>query len=282
MKTHPASKLQICPFELNGAHQCKYVRFNTSGEFKLTQGKETGWGALCRFNGDSDIDVNASYVGGLHEFNAEGHGQLHVQDEFFSYIGGWRDNLASGWGKWCDSWTEEWPDGVMHYRTVTYVHKTMFYEGGFKDGYFHGYGELTWETGANYKGSWKEGRRDGCGVYTTADGNDRYYWTSTLPDGCSSEDSDSSDKYKKEHKLRQAAEKKYKEELAKEEKATTKCDEEHKKKEEVECKLKKKQDELAKETEMYYHEHTRKEVAEAELKLLKEEHQQHHGHLHLF
>src|SRR5579862_3289316 len=104
MRTHPASKLTSTPVELNGAHQGPYVHFQASSNYKLNEGNKTGWGVLARFNSDCDYDINAVYVGGLHEYTLEGHGQLHIEDEKFSYIGGWRENVASGWGKWSDSW----------------------------------------------------------------------------------------------------------------------------------------------------------------------------------
>lgn len=35
---------------------------------------------------DSNYDVNAIYVGGVYDYNLEGHGQLHVQaDQVFLY-----------------------------------------------------------------------------------------------------------------------------------------------------------------------------------------------------
>ena len=279
MKTLPASKLNYCPIELNGAHQSRHVRFQTSSTFKLTDGKKTGWGALCRFEPDSDIDVNAAYVGGLHQCDAQGQGQLHVKEDNFSYIGGWRDNVASGWGKWCDSWTEDWPDGVMRYKQVTRVPKTLRYEGGFKDGYFHGHGEFNWEDGANYKGSWKEGRRDGCGVYTTKEGNARYYWNATLPDSC---ESDNSDSFKSEYRLRLAADKKVKDVEAKLKEMTTKYEAERKKRIDTENKLEKKQEALDKETDMYLQEHIDNKIAQAQIKIMEEEHQIHPSGFHLF
>src|SRR5437762_6581583 len=113
----------------------------------------------------------------------------------------------------------------------------MSYEGGFKEGYFHGFGELKWEDGANYKGSWNEGRRYGCGIYTTKEGDTQYYWTIELPDECKCEDShsdhdcnDDSDhhcKWKTEHELRFDAEKKLKNEEKKEKDATDKYNKEH-------------------------------------------------------
>src|SRR5271167_1547554 len=165
---HLATELNPCPPLLTGSHQGPYVCFDVSVEYKLREGKETGWGALVR-SGSSGF--SAVYEGGLHEAHAVGHGQLHVKSQNFSYFGGWRENIASGWGKWTDSWTVYWPEGP-----VAPLHEppepwTMKYEGGFKDGYFHGYAELIWNNGAYYKGSWKEGRRYGRGVYVTSDGN---------------------------------------------------------------------------------------------------------------
>lgn len=173
MKWHPASELNLCPHELTGSHQVSYVYFDVSNEYKLRYGKETGWGALLRSDSSGFCAV---YEGGLHERHAVGQGQLHTKSQRFSYFGGWRENVASGWGIWSDSWTVYWPEGAVAPLNEPPVPWTMKYEGGFKNGYFHGYAELTWNTGAYYKGSWKEGRRHGSGVYVTGDGNDGYYW----------------------------------------------------------------------------------------------------------
>ena len=173
MEWHPASELNPCPLALNGSHQGPYICFNVSKDYQLRLGKETGWGSLI-CSGPSGF--TAVYEGGLHEKTAVGQGQLHSQSQNLSYFGGWLANVASGWGKWSDSWTEYWPEGPMAPMKVVPVPSTMKYEGGFKNGYFHGYGELRWNDGAYYKGSWKEGRRHGRGVYVCKDGNDRYYW----------------------------------------------------------------------------------------------------------
>lgn len=272
MRVQPASKLPCCPTELNGAHQGPYVHFNSGGAFKLCEGNKTGWGILGRFNPDSNYDINAIYVGGLHEYNPEGHGQLHIQAAQYSYIGGWRENVASGWGKWCDSWTEEWPDGPLNYKEVRCVNKTMTYEGGFKEGYFHGYGELRWENGANYKGSWNEGRRHGCGMYTTAGGDEGYWWEAEVNHGHGSPDKSSvpANKYHDELKRRKAAEKNCQEEHDKRIEITAKHDKLHLQKVELERKLKVQHEELDKETQRCNDERTAREVAEAQLKLWKE------------
>jgi len=275
MKFHPASKLQTVPTELNGAHQCQYIHFINSSAFKLVDGKTTGWGGLCHF--DEDDNVIAVYVGGLHENEAQGEGQLHIKAENFSYIGGWRDNVASGWGKWCDSWTEEWPEGSMCYKVVTRVPKTMTYVGGFEDGYFHGYGELTWENGANYKGSWKEGRRDGCGIYINKEGTDAYYWTVSLPSNCNPSEDDESDEYKNEHKLRLAAEKKLKKEKEKEKEEETKRKEEHRRRLEKQHELEKKQKELDDEIQKFSNEQLARERAEMTLQIKEQQ-----GYCHIF
>lgn len=65
---------------------------------------------------------------------------------------------------------EQMADGPLNFKEVRRVHKTMTYQGGFKEGYFHGYGELRWENGVNYKESRNEGRRHGCGIYSMESG----------------------------------------------------------------------------------------------------------------
>ena len=179
MRSHPASELNPCPLLLTGSHQGQYICFNVSKDYELRHGKETGWGSLIA---SGSFGFTAVYEGGLHEKNAVGQGQLHIQSQKFSYFGGWLENVASGWGKWSDSWTVYWPEGPMAPMKGPAEPSTMKYEGGFKNGYFHGYGELTWNTGAYYKGSWKEGRRHGRGVYVSKDGNDRYYWEPEVRD----------------------------------------------------------------------------------------------------
>lgn len=170
---HPASELNPCPLQLTGSHQGPYVFFNVSNDYELRQGKDTGWGVLVCSNSSG---FSAIYEGGLHEKNAVGQGELRIKAKHFSYFGGWLENMASGWGKWSDSWTEYFPEGPMAPMKEPKEPRTMKYEGGFKDGYFHGYGELIWNDGAYYEGSWKEGRRHGRGVYVTGDGKDGYFW----------------------------------------------------------------------------------------------------------
>ncbi len=44
------------------------------------------------------------------------------------------------------------------------------YEGDFEKGIYHGFGTFTWEDKAVYKGTWKDGKRHGAGIYTSGDG----------------------------------------------------------------------------------------------------------------
>lgn len=48
------------------------------------------------------------------------------------------------------------------------------YNGNWKDGMYHGYGECTWPDGHLYKGEWKEGKTHGKGVEYRADGSIRH------------------------------------------------------------------------------------------------------------
>jgi hypothetical protein len=158
------------PLWLTG-HQCPRVEYNPTSEYKLKKGEKTGWGVVCQFTSRSQKEMNAIYVGGLEDRHAEGYGEWHSEEEKMSYHGGWKDNLASGWGRYCDSWTENWPDGWVKFipddadSVLRYT-----YEGGFKDGYFHGYGELTFRDKSKFEGSWREGRRVGYGKFTKDNG----------------------------------------------------------------------------------------------------------------
>ena len=115
--------------------------------------------------------MNAIYVGGLEERRAEGYGEWHSEEEKIAYHGGWKDNVANGYGRFTDAWTQDWPDSWARFlpgdAESTARHT---YGGGFLNGYFHGYGELTFKDKSKYEGSWKEGRRWGYGKYTRDNG----------------------------------------------------------------------------------------------------------------
>jgi hypothetical protein len=116
--------------------------------------------------------MNAIYVGGLDDRSAEGYGEWHSEEERMSYHGGWKSNVAHGYGRYTDSWTTDWPDSWARFlpgdAESTAKHT---YDGGFKDGFFHGYGILTFKDKSKYEGTWKEGRRWGYGIYTKDDGS---------------------------------------------------------------------------------------------------------------
>lgn len=44
------------------------------------------------------------------------------------------------------------------------------YEGGWKDGFFHGQGTYVWPDGTTFEGEWNVGFPQGNGKLTTADG----------------------------------------------------------------------------------------------------------------
>jgi hypothetical protein len=159
------------PLWLTG-HQCPRIQYNPTSQYKLKKGENTGWGVVCQYTSRSQKEMNAIYVGGLEERHASGFGEWHSEEERLSYEGGWKDDQASGWGKYCDSWTENWPDGFVKFLSGDCEVTTKFtYEGGFKDGWFHGYGELRFHDGSKYEGTWREGRRVGYGKYIRKNGD---------------------------------------------------------------------------------------------------------------
>ncbi|KAK9917488.1 hypothetical protein WJX75_004962 [Coccomyxa subellipsoidea] len=68
-----------------------------------------------------------------------------------TYIGGWRNGLPEGEGRYC------WADGST-------------YDGGWKNGSKHGLGTYTWPNGASYKGEWQNGCMHGVGSFKSPDG----------------------------------------------------------------------------------------------------------------
>ena len=53
---------------------------------------------------------------------------------------------------------------------MTYPNGTK-YEGGWKDGTYHGQGTMTYSNGDTYEGEWKDGKHNGQGTYTYSDGS---------------------------------------------------------------------------------------------------------------
>jgi len=159
------------PLWLTG-HQCPRIQYNPTSEYKLKKGEKTGWGVICQYTSRSQKEMNAIYVGGLEERHAQGHGEWHSEDERLSYHGGWKDDQAYGWGRFSDSWTTDWPDSYARFLPGdSDIHAKITYEGGFKDGWFHGYGEMRFNDGSKYEGTWKEGRRVGYGRYIRKNGD---------------------------------------------------------------------------------------------------------------
>jgi hypothetical protein len=158
------------PLWLTG-HQCPRIEYNPTSSYKLKIGDKTGYGVVCQYTSRSQKEMNAIYVGGLDDRRPSGYGEWHSEDERMSYHGGWKDNVASGYGRYSDSWTIDWPDSWARFLPGdSDVDAKVTYEGGFKEGLFHGHGELLFRDKSKYEGSWKEGRRWGYGKYTKDDG----------------------------------------------------------------------------------------------------------------
>lgn len=168
----PAPIKPDVPLWLTG-HQCPRVEYLPTSEYKLKRGEKTGWGVVCQYASRRQKEMNAIYVGGLEERNAEGYGEWHSEEEGMSYHGGWKGNLANGYGRYCDSWLENWPDGWTRFipDDAEGGEPKHTYEGGFKEGYFHGYGVLTFRNKSKYEGTWKDGRRWGYGKYLKDNGS---------------------------------------------------------------------------------------------------------------
>lgn len=142
-----------------------------TSEYKLKKGDNTGWGVRVQYTSRSQKEVNAIYVGGYDDRQAQGYGEWHSQELDITYHGGWKDNFAEGYGMYCDSWTENWPnDWVKFLPTDAESDMYVKYEGGFKDGLFHGYGVMTFKDTSKFEGTFKEGRRFGYGQFTRRNG----------------------------------------------------------------------------------------------------------------
>jgi len=161
---------QDLPKELSG-YQCLRIEYNPTSEYKLRKGEKTGWAVICAYTSRGQKEMNAIYVGGLEERKAQGYGEWHSEEERIAYHGGFKDNLAEGWGRYTDAWTEDWPEDWVRFLSDSEAHFRVKYEGGFKNGYFHGHGVMIFRDKSRYEGTWREGRRWGYGKYTRDNGS---------------------------------------------------------------------------------------------------------------
>jgi len=159
------------PWLLQENRQGPRIEYLPTSEYKLKKGDNTGWGVRVQYTSRSQKEVNAIYVGGYDDRQAQGYGEWHSQEANITYHGGWKDNFAEGYGMYCDSWTENWPnDWVKFLPGDAESDMHVQYEGGFKNGYFHGYGVMKFKDTSKFEGTFKEGRRFGYGRYTRRDG----------------------------------------------------------------------------------------------------------------
>jgi hypothetical protein len=159
------------PLLLHENRQGPRIEYLPTSEYKLKKGDNTGWGVRVQYTSRSQKEVNAIYVGGYDDRQAQGYGEWHSQESNISYHGGWKDNFAEGYGVYTDSWSENWPnDWVKFLPGDADSEMRVQYEGGFKNGYFHGYGVLTFKDTSKFEGTFKEGRRHGYGRYVRRNG----------------------------------------------------------------------------------------------------------------
>ncbi|MDR0221466.1 MAG: hypothetical protein LBI54_08705 [Lachnospiraceae bacterium] len=58
--------------------------------------------------------------------------------------------------------------GVFQVDNQEYAVGEFWYSGGFQEGLFNDYGEISFQNGDSYKGGFKDGHFDGAGVYRRA------------------------------------------------------------------------------------------------------------------
>ncbi len=118
------------------------------------------------------------YIGSFEKGMRSGKGVLTHEDEGVQdhkYEGNWQDNLKHGEG-------EEYKSGELRYEgnynlglfegdgKLENIKEQWKYEGEFKGGKPHGFGQMYWEDGTVYRGQLKAGQRDGYGTCEYADG----------------------------------------------------------------------------------------------------------------
>eukprot|EP00948_MAST-09A_sp_MAST-9A-sp1_P003568 g3568.t1 len=79
-----------------------------------------------------------------------------------------------------DIYDGEWVDGKRHGRGTMVYRDGSKYVGEYENGLFHGFGVMQWNTikqgklifrGRKYEGDWKQGRKDGRGLYILGNGD---------------------------------------------------------------------------------------------------------------
>jgi len=100
-----------------------------------------------------------------------------------TYEGEWRKNCAEGKGKFVhtdgDVYCGQWHNNVAHGMGI-YYHQAdhqlvTCYAGQWVNDLQHGFGVETWEEGCKYEGEFKDGQKDGLGIYRWADGGSAYH-----------------------------------------------------------------------------------------------------------
>ena len=97
-----------------------------------------------------------------------------VHSKGWVYYGHWKDNKASGYGKYIGidgsiykgNWDNDKKSG---FGKLKYPNDTK-YQGNFKNSKKNGKGKFTWPNGSTYEGNWHMDKMYGIGIYSCLDG----------------------------------------------------------------------------------------------------------------
>ena len=101
-------------------------------------------------------------------------GTFVYDDDYGTYVGGWKDGVRSGQGTatWSDEvYVGEWRDGQRTGQGTSTFENGDVYSGEWKDNKYNGQGTYTWPDGRKYVGEWRDGQRTGQGSFTYANGD---------------------------------------------------------------------------------------------------------------
>jgi hypothetical protein len=128
-----------------------------------------GIGTCAYNNGDT-------YSGEWLADKRHGRGELTLANGSV-YTGSFANNVRSGYGVFNGteeegwSYTGEWANDQKEGRGVETVYlleaKRAVYDGGFRDGVYHGHGRYEYASGDVYEGPWKDGKQHGRGRFTS-------------------------------------------------------------------------------------------------------------------
>ena len=134
----------------HGYGECKFPNSRKSYTGFYQNGVQHGHGHSKYWNADQTL--REEYIGDYEK------GERHGSGMMISYppLTGWPATVMVQYeGSWCK--------GKMNGSGVAIFSDGSRYEGYFKNGYYHGYGEWT-RANESYKGGWKDGKKHGFGI----------------------------------------------------------------------------------------------------------------------